>query len=111
VRLSDSEAKAITDVLKSFLSNLSNSNKIKLYLFGSRVDDNLKGGDIDLVLIVYNLTTLSLLKKIDYKIISAIKMSPLIGDQKIDLKIISPDDLKMPFFSKIIEKSILLFEI
>ena len=50
MRLSRSEI----DVLKSKLSSLSSN--AKLYLFGSRVDDTRKGGDIDLLIIDKNLT-------------------------------------------------------
>lgn len=52
-----------------------------LYLFGSRVDNNKKGGDIDLLVeLKYNLPNI-IDKKI--KILADIKLK--IGEQKIDL--------------------------
>ncbi|NOR80573.1 MAG: nucleotidyltransferase domain-containing protein [Methyloprofundus sp.] len=52
----------------------------ELYLFGSRVDDTQKGGDIDLYLVVNNKENL-FIKKI--KFLSRIKRE--LGDQKIDV--------------------------
>lgn len=52
----------------------------EIYLFGSRVDDNLKGGDIDLYLKPIDHTNL-FEKKI--KFLSRIKRE--LGDQKIDV--------------------------
>lgn len=52
----------------------------KIYLFGSRVDDLKKGGDIDLYLVVLNFDNL-FEKKI--KFLSRIKRE--LGEQKIDI--------------------------
>ncbi|NOQ65138.1 MAG: nucleotidyltransferase domain-containing protein [Methyloprofundus sp.] len=52
----------------------------ELYLFGSRVDDHKKGGDIDLYLVVHNKEDL-FTKKI--KFLSRIKRE--LGEQKIDV--------------------------
>ena len=52
----------------------------EIYLFGSRVDDNKKGGDIDLYLVVKDQENL-FAKKI--KFLSRIKRE--LGDQKIDV--------------------------
>ena len=57
----------------------------KIYLFGSRVDDAKKGGDIDLYIQTEDQQNL-LIKKIDF----LAKLKERIGDQKIDL-IISKD--------------------
>ena len=55
----------------------------KLYLFGSRVDDSKKGGDIDLYIELDGiLDTKTLLdKKIEFKL----KLYDKIGEQKIDI--------------------------
>lgn len=52
----------------------------EIYLFGSRVDDNKKGGDIDLYLVVNNKENL-FRRKIQF--LSRVKRE--IGDQKIDI--------------------------
>ena len=54
--------------------------KGKIYLFGSRVDDSKKGGDIDLYMVLPNLENL-VKKKIDFLV--AVKRE--IGNQKIDV--------------------------
>ena len=51
-----------------------------IYLFGSRVDDNARGGDIDLYLIIEEQSRL-FEKKIKY----LAKVKHTIGDQRIDL--------------------------
>lgn len=54
----------------------------QIYLFGSRVDDNKKGGDIDLYLCPKEIKDISG-KKIDF----LVKLKREIGDQKIDVVI------------------------
>ena len=51
-----------------------------LYLFGSRVDDQALGGDIDLYVVPTEFDNLGQ-KKIDF----LVKLQRLIGEQKIDL--------------------------
>lgn len=53
-----------------------------LYLFGSRVDDNKKGGDIDLYIIPKTKKDLTL-KKIDF----LVELKKSLGEQKIDIVI------------------------
>jgi len=50
----------------------------EIYLFGSRVDDNKKGGDIDLYLVV---NEYSLKKKLKF----LAKIKKVLGEQKIDV--------------------------
>ena len=52
----------------------------KIYLFGSRVDDNLKGGDIDLYLVVDKK-----LQSFDNKLKFLAKIKRKLGEQKIDI--------------------------
>lgn len=60
----------------------------KIYLFGSRVDDGKRGGDIDLYIdLPYKL---SIKKELDKKTEFKLKLYDLIGEQKIDI-IISKD--------------------
>ena len=67
-------------------------NDGQIYLFGSRVDDRLKGGDIDLFIELDKiLTTKEILdKKSKFKI----KLYDKIGEQKIDV-IISKDKSRL----------------
>ncbi len=60
-----------------------------IYLFGSRVDDTLKGGDIDLFIETENIQN-SLKKKIQFLAM----LKEKIGDQKIDL-ILSKDKTRV----------------
>ena len=60
----------------------------KIYLFGSRVDDSLRGGDIDLFIdLAYKLDTKELLdKKSQFRL----ALYEKIGEQKIDI-VVSKD--------------------
>jgi len=81
MRLTEFQRKKIIDAIKKqFGSNA------EIYLFGSRVDDNKKGGDIDLLVAVQDNIDELELKKI--KSVTGIQFA--IGDQKIDL-IVTPD--------------------
>ena len=66
------------NVIKSSFFDVFGQGEI--YLFGSRVDDTKKGGDIDLYLIVTN--HLNLFKK---KIKFLAKIKKKLGEQKIDV--------------------------
>jgi len=66
------------EVIKKYFFNIFEKGEI--YLFGSRVDDNKKGGDIDLYLILKEHNNL-FQKKI--KFLSKIKRE--LGEQKIDV--------------------------
>jgi predicted nucleotidyltransferase len=70
-----------------------------IYLFGSRVDDNKKGGDIDLLVFSKRL---GFTEQRQIKI----KLYELIGEQKIDL-IIAKDKTK-PFIQLALEEAVLL---
>jgi len=67
---------------------LSYDSKAKIYLFGSRVDDHLQGGDIDLLVLT---TKLSL----DDKLAIKLKLYDYLGEQKIDL--VLANDTTQPF--------------
>ena len=74
MRLTDDEINAIK---QAFLDVFEEG---KIYLFGSRVDDTLKGGDIDLYLV----PSRKFEDERDRKIRFLIKLDELIGEQKID---------------------------
>ena len=64
-------------------------NGTKVFLFGSRVRDNKKGGDIDLFITNYKKTDLSFSAKIEF----LTELKSLIGEQKIDV-ILDSDKLR-----------------
>jgi uncharacterized protein len=85
-------------LLRNTLSTLSTSAKI--YLFGSRVDDTKKGGDIDLLIVSDKLT-----KKDIRKV--RIEFFKAFGEQKLDI-ILDNGEFKNPFHKLIFQKAILL---
>ena len=85
-------------VLKKKLYTLSSS--AKLYIFGSRVDDTKKGGDIDLLVVSDELNKKDLRDlRIDF--------FKYFGEQKLDI-ILDDGRFKNPFSKIIFEKAILL---
>ena len=90
--------KAEIKVLKNKLFELSSN--AKLYLFGSRIDDTKKGGDIDLLVVSDELSK----KDLRYLRIEFFKY---FGEQKIDI-ILDDGELKNPFIKHILPKAILL---
>jgi len=94
VRLSNQEV----DVLKAKLYTIS--SKAKLYLFGSRVDDTKKGGDIDLLVVDKKLT------KKDLRVLR-VDFFKHFGEQKLDI-ILDNGELKNSFVKHIFQKAILL---
>ena len=86
------------NVLKNKLYSISST--AQLYLFGSRVDDTKKGGDIDLLIVSNEIT------KKDLRILR-IEFFKHFGEQKIDM-ILDNGEFKNPFTKHIIKKAILL---
>lgn len=74
MRLSNHDREHILDII------LSRDAGAKVYLYGSRVDDSLKGGDIDLWICSDHLKFSDKIEIID-------EIKCRIGDQKIDLSI------------------------
>ncbi|WP_024789362.1 MULTISPECIES: nucleotidyltransferase domain-containing protein [unclassified Lebetimonas] len=72
MRLKKEEIKIIKNIIRLY------DKKAKIYIFGSRIDDRKKGGDIDIFV---------LSDKINFKIKQKIKIKffLLFGDRKIDL--------------------------
>lgn len=75
MRLSKREIEAILQVAEDIYGA-----DVKVYLFGSRVDDSRRGGDIDLLV-----RTTSAKKGILERVRMASRIKSLIGDQKIDI--------------------------
>lgn len=78
MRLHDFEQSAILSTVKCLDGNA------QIYLFGSRVDDRKKGGDIDLLIMSNQLTS-------DDKRTIKMKLYELLGEQKIDI-VVAADD-------------------
>jgi len=85
-------------ILKKKLYSLSSD--AKLYLFGSRVDDTKKGGDIDLLVVDANLT------KKDLRLLR-VEFFKHFGEQKLDV-VLDNGELNTPFVKHILKKAILL---
>lgn len=91
MRLSQKEIKAITEAFSTCLSGV----KYVLYLFGSRVDKNKKGGDIDLLCVVdlhEKENVVNLKPRIKNEIFK------IIPDQKIDITIAVKEEFKTNVF-------------
>jgi predicted nucleotidyltransferase len=90
MRLSNEEI----NLLKPTLKNLS--AEAKLYLFGSRLDDSQRGGDIDLLVISEKLT------KKDIRLLR-VRFFEQFGEQKLDI-ILDDGSLSNPFVRYIFPK-------
>ena len=86
------------EVLKNKLAMLSLD--AKLYLFGSRVDDNARGGDINLLVVSDELT------KKDLRILR-VDFFKHFGEQKLDI-VLDNGQFKNPFTRHIFQKAVLL---
>ena len=94
MRLYKEEIELLKNKLKTF------SSDAKLYLFGSRVNDAAKGGDIDLLVVSDKLTKKDLrLLRVDF--------FKHFGEQKLDI-VLDNGEFKSPFVKHIIQKAILL---
>jgi len=85
-------------LLKKTLKNLSND--ASLYLFGSRVDDKKRGGDIDLLVVSKKFTKQQFRK-------FRIEFFKEFGEQKLDI-IVDDGSFKNPFHKLIYQKAIKL---
>lgn len=76
MRLSQFEIEAIHSIAKKYFGS-----DAQVFLFGSRVDDDKKGGDIDLFISTNEMYLLTLETKIQF----LAELKSQIGDQKIDV--------------------------
>lgn len=103
MRLSQNEIELIKNALAPFLKG----EKAELRLYGSRLREDARGGDIDLLLLVKKADKVNLLNEQKHYLLAALKQ--LIGDQKIDLIIMQQSNAKKdPFVRLILEDSHLL---
>lgn len=94
MRLNQNQVKILKDKLETICSSA------QLYLFGSRVDDDKKGGDIDLIVVSKEVTK----KDLRYLRIEFFKH---FGEQKLDI-ILDDGEFKNPFIKHILKKAVLL---
>jgi predicted nucleotidyltransferase len=76
MRLSQFEIETITTLVQKYFGE-----DAQVFLFGSKVDDNKKGGDIDVFVKNNDNNRLTLEAKINF----LVDLKSIIGDQKIDL--------------------------
>ena len=95
MRLTPEEQKVITEAIHAI------DQDAQIYLFGSRVSDQSKGGDIDLLVIS---------EKLEFEDLLKLRRTILdqIGWQQLDLIIKKHSELKEPFVEEAIETGIQL---
>ena len=93
MRITSSEKQTIKQIVASVDPNA------RVYLFGSRADDALKGGDIDLLVLSSKITLMDRLDMLA-------GLHQKLGEQKIDL-IVQPD-LSKPFARLAVEQGVIL---
>lgn len=104
MRLRVDHLQKIIEALTPFLQG---SDTI-LYLFGSRTQDYLKGGDLDLALVMNDQKLFHSLSKEKHRLMSA--LHKFLGDRKIDLKLGLAHEIRNDlFFQRIMESAIELY--
>lgn len=102
MRLSEEQ---IDGIIETF--NLFFREGVELRLYGSRAKDNLRGGDIDLLLRIEDPKITTEFREKKHPMLVALKKK--LGDQKIDLLIISKKDSEQdPFVQMILPDSVLI---
>lgn len=92
MRLIESEKDAIVDVIRQF------DPAAEIFLYGSRIDDNQRGGDTDILILS------DAIGKRDMDLIER-EIFRQIDEQKIDF-LLSPKNTKSSFVKMIIEKGV-----
>lgn len=103
MRLSIKEQEDLINTLTPLLAH----TQAELKLFGSRVNDDAKGGDIDLLLILPNDSIYTQL--LEKKLNLLVEFKQKLGDQKIDLLLATSDMISSdPFLEMICENAVLM---
>ncbi len=95
MRLTEKEKTTIRITAQKFDPNA------KVYLYGSRANDALKGGDIDLIIVSETLT-------FSEKLSILVELKLILGEQKIDLMIANSAKLNSDAFVKSVMGSAIL---
>ena len=90
MRLKQKEIESIKEAAREVFGEDS-----KIRLFGSRTNDSLKGGDIDLL--IHCSRTISSSEQYRLKIKFLVQLKKTIGDQKIDILIVGGQSHQMSF--------------
>ncbi len=106
MRLKDWERKEIIEAIESvFQKNCISLNRVTLYLYGSRTNDQKRGGDIDLLLQVPS----SILPQVkEFKLQMNTAIQDHIDSQKIDILIVDTNSSNEPFSQIALEHAVLI---
>ena len=96
MRISQNEINIIKNAILEYIMDA------KIFLFGSRVDDSKKGGDID----IFVETKLDITLKEQIKILSKIEMLGV--SRKVDLIVKTPKSKEQPIFKTAKKEGIIL---
>lgn len=99
MRLSEEQVKVIINAVTSHFDN-----RAHIYLFGSRLNDQLRGGDIDLFID---------LPDVDYDLVrhtcqAIAEIQMALGEQKIDLIVRHPRSPDQAIFHEVLSQGMLL---
>ena len=97
MRLNELEISVINSMARKHFGN-----DVKVILFGSRVDDNQRGGDIDLFIYKADGESITVRKKIEF--ITSLLFQ--IGEQRVDVVLDRPELRKTLFYQTILKKGI-----
>lgn len=104
MRLTDAQVHQIIQALRSFMHN----GLVELRLYGSRLDDHAKDGDIDLLLLVEQVDFADNLMELKPVMLAGLRRA--LGDQKINLKISAKEDVAGDTYLKtLVSKSLILY--
>jgi predicted nucleotidyltransferase len=105
MRLIPQQTQGLVNAITAFLHD----KKATLYLYGSRIHDHLKGGDIDLLLMTEDEMLAEQLNQQKHTILETMKEQ--IGDQKIDFKITTPAECEQdPFLKMLLPNAVVLYQ-
>ena len=79
-------------IIKQVVASLLGSDGVQVILFGSRVDDDAKGGDIDLLIE----TTAEQVSRVSTANRIAANLQVQLGDQRIDVLLVDPNTIIKP---------------
>jgi predicted nucleotidyltransferase len=97
MRLNDSEISAINSLARKHFGD-----DVKVILFGSRSDDNQRGGDIDLFIYKTDGARITVRRKIEF--ITSLLFQ--IGEQRVDVVLDRPELRNTLFYQTILKKGI-----